>query len=55
MLANLNLSDKLLAAYGFAGGLVSTIFLSPPRYVWGIAGLFVTAGSVGLFMKNRWV
>lgn len=55
MLSNLNLSDKFLALYGFAGSLVSTVFLSPPRYVWGICGLFVAAGSFGLFMQRRFV
>ena len=55
MLGNLNLSDKFLALYGFAGSLVSTIFLSPPRYVWGICGLFIAGGSLGLYMKNRFV
>ncbi len=49
------LQDKFLAIYGFAGSLVSTIFLSPPRYVWGIAGLFVAGGSLGLYMHNRFV
>lgn len=49
------LQDKFLAIYGFAGSLVSTIFLSPPRYVWGIAGLFVAGGSFGLFLHNRFV
>ena len=52
---SLNLEDKFLAIYGFAGSLVTTVFLSPPRFVWGIGGLFVTLGSVALFMKNRWV
>lgn len=51
----LNLSDKFLAIYGFAGSLLSTIFLSPPRFVWGICGLFVAGGSFGLFMKNRFI
>lgn len=49
------LSEKLLALYGFAGSLVSAVFLSPPRYVWGIAGLFVAAGSAGLYLHNRFV
>lgn len=49
------LQDKFLAIYGFAGSLVSTIFLSPPRYVWGIAGLFVAGGSFGLYLQNRFV
>lgn len=51
----LNLEDKFLALYGFAGSLATTVFLSPPRYVWGIGGLFVALGSAGLFIKNRWV
>jgi hypothetical protein len=55
MLDKLNISDKILAVYGFGGSLVSTIFLSPPRYVWGITGLFVAGASAGLFMRNRWV
>ena len=55
MLSNLNLSDKFLAIYGFAGSLLSTVFLSPPRYVWGICGLFVAGGSLALFMQRRFV
>lgn len=49
------LSDKMLAVYGFAGSLLSSIFLSPPRYVWGISGLIIVSASFGLFLKNRWV
>ena len=49
------LTEKLLALYGFAGTLVSAVFLSPPRYIWGIAGLFVAAGSAGLYLHNRFV
>lgn len=52
---SLNLSDKMLALYGFAGSLLSGIFLSPPRYVWGVSGLLVTVASFGLFLRNRWV
>jgi hypothetical protein len=51
----INLTDKMLAVYGFAGSLISSVFLSPPKYVWGISGLVITAASFGLFMKNRWV
>lgn len=51
----LNLSDKFLAIYGFAGSLLSTIFLSPPRFVWGICGLFVAGGSLGMLLKNRFI
>lgn len=51
----LNLSDKFLAIYGFAGSLLSTVFLSPPRYVWGISGLVTAAASFGLFLKNRFI
>lgn len=49
------LQDKFLALYGFAGSLISTVFLSPPRYVWGIAGLLITGGSFGLYLHNRFV
>jgi hypothetical protein len=52
---DLNLSDKFLAVYGFAGSLLSTIFLSPPRYVWGLSGLLVASASFGLLLKNRWI
>jgi len=55
MLANLNISDKFLALYGFAGSLVSTIFLSPPRYIWGVCGLFVAGGSLAIYLQSRFV
>jgi hypothetical protein len=45
----------MLAIYGFAGSLISTIFLSPPKYVWGVSGLVISLASLALFMKNRWI
>lgn len=49
------ISDKFLAVYGFAGSLVSTVFLSPPKYVWGLCGLVVAGASFGLFLSQRFV
>lgn len=49
------ISDKILALAGTAGSLVASIFLSPPKYVWGLSGLVVATASFGVFLKNRWV
>ena len=49
------LSDKFLAIYGLAGSLVSTVFLSPPKYVWGLCGAVVAGASLGLFLSHRFV
>jgi hypothetical protein len=49
------LSAKFLAVSGFVGSLLSTIFLSPPRYVWGCCGLVITAASIGLYLRSRFV
>lgn len=44
-----------MALYGFAGSVLSTIFLSPPRYVWGVSGLLIAGASFGLLLRNRWI
>jgi hypothetical protein len=49
------ITDKVLALAGAAGSLVASIFLSPPKYVWGVSGLVIAATSLGLFLQNRWV
>jgi hypothetical protein len=49
------ITDKILALAGAAGSLVASIFLSPPKYVWGVSGLVIAATSLGLFLQNRWV
>ena len=49
------LSDKFLALYGFAGSLASTIFLSPPKFVWGLCGLVVAGASLGVFLHSRFI
>jgi hypothetical protein len=49
------ITDSILAGISAIGGLVASIFLSPPKYVWGISGLIMAAAGLGLIMKNRWV
>ena len=49
------ISDKFLALYGFAGSLISTVFLSPPKYVWGLCGLVVAGASLGLYLSQRFI
>jgi len=50
-----HISDKILGLAGAAGSLVASIFLSPPKFVWGLSGLVVATTSLGIFLKNRWV
>lgn len=49
------IANKVLGAITAAGSLVASIFLSPPRYVWGISGLVIAASSLGLILKHNWV
>ena len=49
------IADKILGGITAAGSLVASIFLSPPKYVWGISGLVVAASSLGMIIKNHWV
>ncbi len=49
------ISTKLLGAIGAAGSLVASIFLSPPKYVWGVSGLVIAAASLGVLLKQHWV
>lgn len=49
------ISTKLLSAIGAVGSLVASIFLSPPKYVWGSSGLVVAAASLGVILKQHWV
>ena len=49
------ISDLILAAIGTAGSLVASVFLSPPKFVWGISGLIIAAAGFGLILRNRWV
>jgi len=49
------LSDKFLAIYGFAGSIISTVFLSPPKYVWGLCGTVIAGASLGLFLSHRFI
>ena len=51
----LNIGDKIDAATSFVGKAFHTVFLSPPKYVWGVAGLAVAAASTAVFLQNRWV
>ena len=55
MVWNFDLSDKMLALYGFAGGLLSSIFLTPRRFVVAVTGGYLAAGALGMFLKSRWV
>jgi hypothetical protein len=49
------IADKILGLVGAAGSLVASVFLSPPKYVWGVSGLVIAATSLGLILQNRWV
>ena len=49
------LSSKFLAIYGFAGSLLSTVFLSPPKFVWGLCGLVVAGSSLAVFLNSRFI
>jgi flotillin len=35
--------------------MLSAAFLTPPRYVWGVCGLVISAASLGLFVRSRFV
>jgi len=48
-------ADKILGGLTAVGSLVASIFLSPPKYVWGISGLVIAATSLGIILKNHWV
>lgn len=52
---NLDLAGKWRSVSDLTKNIIDTVFLSPPRYVWGIPGLALLAGSIGLYLKNRWV
>lgn len=49
------ITDTVLAAITAAGSLVASIFLSPPKYVWGISGLVIASAALGLILKSRWI
>lgn len=49
------LSEKVLSGIVAAGSFVASIFLSPPKYVWGVSGLVVAATGLGLILKHHWV
>jgi hypothetical protein len=49
------IADSVLAGITAAGSLIASIFLSPPKFVWGACGLVIAASAVGLFLRNRWV
>lgn len=49
------ISGKLLSAIGAAGSLVASIFLTPPKYVWGVSGLVIAAASLGVLLRQQWV
>jgi hypothetical protein len=49
------ISEKILSGIVAAGTLVASIFLSPPKYVWGLTGLIVAAAGAGLILKQHWV
>ena len=50
-----DISGKIEAATSFVGKAFTTVFLSPPRYVWGLAGLSISAASLAMYVQNRWV
>ncbi len=45
-----HITDKILGLAGAAGSLIASIFLSPPKYVWGVSGLVIAATSFGLYL-----
>jgi hypothetical protein len=49
------IADSVLAGITAAGSLIASIFLSPPKFVWGACGLVIAACGVGLFLRNRWI
>lgn len=49
------LTNKVLSGIAAAGSLVASIFLSPPKYVWGVSGLVIAASAFGLILKHHWV
>lgn len=49
------ISGKVLGALGTIGSLVASIFLSPPKYVWGVSGLVIAAASLGVLLRQQWV
>lgn len=49
------ISQKILSGVVAAGSFVASIFLSPPKFVWGISGLVVAAAAMGLILKQHWV
>ena len=49
------ITDTILAGVTAVGSLVASIFLTPPKYVWGVCGLVVAAAGVGMILRNRWV
>lgn len=49
------ISNTILSAVGAAGTLVASVFLSPPKYIWGVSGLIVAAASLGIILKHHWV
>ena len=49
------ITDTILAGVTAVGSLVASIFLTPPKYVWGVCGLVVAAAGGGMILRNRWV
>jgi len=49
------LTDKVLSGIVAAGTLVASVFLTPPKYVWGVSGLVIAASGLGLILKHHWV
>ena len=44
-----------MGAFTTAGGLLASIFLAPPQFVWGLCGLIIIAACLGLVLKRQWV
>lgn len=42
------ITKKTLGAIGAAGSLVASLFLSTPRYAYGLTGLLAASGAIGL-------
>ena len=49
------ITDMVLAGITAVGSLIASIFLSPPKYVWGVSGLVIASAAFGLILKSRWV
>ena len=49
------LTDKVLSGIIAAGSLVASVFLAPPKFVWGVSGLVIASSAFGLILKHHWV